>query len=379
MKIFRTFIYNVFLLFDKVRIFLHNKFERRVESSETVNVEDLKIFLWKHILKNLRMAENGYYFNSDVKNKNSPMVLSQARVILILSNSAITRNDNLGNFNHTYLIKQLTNYLISMRDNNGLFKFNQASWNLQDEGIASVWSTLAIIRAYEITNDENYLKVAVSTMEAMLRNLYTKETSLIHTSGDYFWCLNSASTFAYACSLLLEYHYSEEIDIAMNDSIKLCTEKLADDGHYPYNLKRQGTYLLLYHPIVILTLEFCLPSKYLDGKIKSKLISKNKKAIEFLINQFDSCNRLFETEIMHYNQYIISNITSLLALKGKVKNEITKQMLHRIAKYLYNDRLYLCMDENDRLYNSDLYKVSDVLGVEVLYWLTFFDSTKDKK
>jgi hypothetical protein len=379
MKIFRTFIYNVFLLFDKVRIFLHNKFERRVESSETVNVEDLKIFLWKHILKNLRMAENGYYFNSDVKNKNSPMVLSQARVILILSNSAITNNDNLGNFNHTYLIKQLTNYLISMRDNNGLFKFNQASWNLQDEGIASVWSTLAIIRAYEITNDENYLKVAVSTMEAMLRNLYTKETSLIHTSGDYFWCLNSASTFAYACSLLLEYHYSEEIDIAMNDSIKLCTEKLADDGHYPYNLKRQGTYLLLYHPIVILTLEFCLPSKYLDGKIKSKLISKNKKAIEFLINQFDSCNRLFETEIMHYNQYIISNITSLLALKGKVKNEITKQMLHRIAKYLYNDRLYLCMDENDRLYNSDLYKVSDVLGVEVLYWLTFFDSTKDKK
>ncbi len=41
-------------------------------------------------------------------------------------------------------------------------------------------------------------------MEAMIEKLYSEKNSLVHTAGDNFWCLDSASTFAYTCSLLLK-------------------------------------------------------------------------------------------------------------------------------------------------------------------------------
>ncbi|MCB0729594.1 MAG: hypothetical protein KDC88_01065 [Ignavibacteriae bacterium] len=370
MKNQNRIVYYFFLLLDKIRIYVHNRFEKHVKPTDSNRINDFKIFLWQHLLHNLKFNKDGYFFNTAVKNKKSPMVLSQARVILILTSFG---KNEIGGIDNNFLIKELTNYLIKMRGNDGLFKFNQVSWNLQDEGIASVWSTLALIKAYEKTNEGNYLNIAISTTEAMLKHLYTKETSLIHTFGDNFWCLNSASTFAYSCCLLLEHYYSEDIVSAMNDSIKLCTEKIDEDGHFPYNLKRQGTYLLLYHPIVILTLEFCLSSKYLRDDVKTDLISANKKAINFLIKQIDNSNRIFEPEIKHYNQYIITNITSIVALKGKINEDIINQMLYNIAKYLKDDTLFLCMDKKNELYNSDLYKVSDVLAIEVLYWLSIFE------
>lgn len=365
--------YYFFLLIKKSKIYLHNRFERHVDSLTEIDIEKFKVFLWQHLIKNLSFNNKGYFFNTEVTNNKSPMVLSQARVILILCNN---KNNSEPKFKSSYIVKQLSEYLISMRDKQrGLFKFNQASWDLQDEGIASVWATLALIRSYEFTKESKYLNVAIDTMNAMLEHLYSKETSLIHTKGDFFWCLNSASTFADACSLILKHHYSDEIKEAMIDSINLCLDKIADDGHYPYNKIRQGTYLLLYHPIVMITLNNCLESEFLDNTTRNKIIEKNKIAGKFLLSCFDKNNRIFEPEITHYEQYIITNVTTLVALKNQIPKELEEKLLSNLAKY-YNNQLYLCKDKNNKLFNSDLYSVKDVLAIEVLYWLDIYFSDK---
>lgn len=362
-------IYYLFLLLKKIRVFIHNFFEPIISSPSCADIEAFKIFLWKQLLTNLSYDEKGYFFKTKVTNKKSPMVLSQARVILILCNQS---NLDEPRFKSSYLIKKMTDYLISMRDGNGLFKFNQVSWDYQDEGIASVWATFALIKAYEITSQKKYLETAVSTMNSMLRNLYSKHTSLVHTAGDNFWCLNSASTFAYVCSLLLNHHYSDEIQKAMVDSINLCLDKISDDGHYPYNMKRQGTYLLLYHSIVMITLEYCLSSKYLDGQTRKKIADSNKIALEFLLKCIDEENRIFEPEITQYSQYIITNVTTLLAVRGRIDGDIETNIYRNLATFWKDEKLYLCKNKNDKLYDSDLYKVKDVLTIEVLYWLNLY-------
>ncbi len=367
MESLKKFYYYLFLFIKKSRIFLHNSFELPVKSTDHISPEQIKILLWKNLIENIRFDKYGAYFRTKVTNKKSPMVLSQARVILILCN-----NSSEPKFKSLFLVKQLSNYLISMRGKNGLFKFNQSSWDLQDEGIASVWSALALIKAYELTEEKEYLDVATETIKSMLKNLYTKETSLIHTTGDVFWCLNSASTFAYVCALTLNHFNSDEIKIAMVDSINLCLDKIAEDGHYPYNLKRQGTYLLLYHPIVMITLNNCLRSEFLDFKTRTRIINTNKKAANFLLNSLDDKERIFEPEIKHYKQYIISNITSLVALKEDLSIKRQISILQNIAGYFVNSKLFLCKNEEDRLYNSDLYSVKDVLAIEVLYWLDLY-------
>ncbi|MCB0749428.1 MAG: hypothetical protein KDC90_18355, partial [Ignavibacteriae bacterium] len=168
MKYFKRPIYYTFLLFKKIKIILHNYLEPHIKVEANVDQSKFEDFLWQNLKNNLSEDVNGIYFNSKVTNKNMPMLLSQARVILILCN-------NLNSFGSEQeskkVIQEMTNYLISMRDEKGLFKFNQASWDLQDEGIASVWSTLALIRSYEVIKNEEYLKVAVSTMESMLKYL----------------------------------------------------------------------------------------------------------------------------------------------------------------------------------------------------------------
>lgn len=373
-KYFSSPKYYLFLFFKKVKIYFHNILEKYENAPENVELKEFTLFLWQHLIKNLVIDEKGYFFKTKITNKNSPMVLSQARVILILSNE----NSHIDpKFKSIFLVKKLTDYLIFMQDKErGLFKFNQVSWDLQDEGIASVWSTLALIRAYEYTGESRYLEVAVDTVNSMIKYLYSKETSLIHTEGDYFWCLNSASTFANACALLLKHHYSDEIKDAMTDSINLCLDKIADDGHYPYNMKRQGTYLLLYHPVVMITLNNCLDSNYLDDTTRNRLIKTNKIAQEFLLSCFDNEKRIFEPEITRYSQYIITNITSLVALKANISEEVKKVLLLNLTKYYKNNQLYLCKDKNNRLYNSDLYSVKDVLTIEVLYWLDIYFTDK---
>jgi len=366
--------YYPLLLIKKIKVYLHNRFEQSIKAQDNVDLGKFITYLWQHLIKNLEFNENGYFVKTKVTNKNDPMVLSQARSVLILSNKDSNIDPKLKS---SYLVKKMTDYLISMRDKErGLFKFNQASWDLQDEGIASVWATLALIQAYEYTNTKKYLAVAIETMNSMIKNLYTKETSLIHTEGDDFWCLNAASTFANACSLLLKYHYNEEIKLAMIDSINLCIDKIADDGHYPYNKQRQGTYLLLYHPIVMITLNNCLDSEFIDDETRKRLVRTNNIARDFLISCIDKDNKIFEPEITHYSQYIVTNVTTLVAIKDMISEELKDSLLSNITKYFNNDQLYLCKDKNDRLYNSNLYKVRDVLSVEVLYWLDIYFSDK---
>ncbi len=371
MKFIKRPLYYSRLFIKKFKILLHNIFEPHVPAPNAAEPEDLKIFLWKQLFKNLSINEKGYCYSTNVTNKKSPMTLSQARAILILCNNPKLIEPK---FKSTFLIKKLTDYLISMRDAKGLFKFNQASWDLQDEGIASVWSTLALIKAYESTNERKYLEAAIATMNSMLKNLYTKETSLVHTTGDNFWCLNSASTFAYACSLMLNHHFSNDIKEAMVDSINLCLDKIADDGHYPYNLKRQGTYLLLYHPIVMITLDACLQSDLLDYDIKKRIQDINIIAQNFLITCIDDQKRIFEPEITRYFQYIITNATSLLALKGRIDNEMELALYKNLANYWSDNRLFLCKDKKNKLFNGDLYSVRDVLTLEVLYWLDLYQT-----
>jgi len=366
--------YYSLLLVKKIKIYLHNRFEQSIKAQDNVDLGKFITYLWQHLIKNLEFNENGYFVKTKVTNKNDPMVLSQARSVLILSNKDSNIDPKLKS---SYLVKKMTDYLISMRDKErGLFKFNQASWDLQDEGIASVWATLALIQAYEYTNTKKYLAVAIETMNSMIKNLYTKETSLIHTEGDDFWCLNSASTFANACSLLLKYHYNEEIKLAMIDSINLCIDKIANDGHYPYNKHRQGTYLLLYHPIVMITLNNCLDSEFIDDETRKRLVRTNNIARDFLISCIDKDNKIFEPEITNYSQYIVTNVTTLVAIKDMISEELKDSLLSNITKYFNNDQLYLCKDKNDRLYNSNLYRVRDVLSVEVLYWLDIYFSDK---
>lgn len=362
-------IYYLFLLIKKIRIFFHNKFEIHVKFTEWQNFEDVKIILWQHFLKNLVIEENGAYFQTRVRNKNFPMVLSQARAILILSMKGVNSR-----FENNYLVQKLSDYLLGMRMQNGLFNFNQVSWDLQDEGIASVWSTLALVKAFEKTNIIKYLNAAISTCEAMYSNLYSPKTSLLHTAGENIWCLNSASTFANACAILLEHHYSDKIKEAMIDSINLCIEKLAEDGHYPYNERRQGTYLLLYHPIVMITLKNCLKSKYIDNNLAERINQANKKAEKFLLSCFDKSGRLFEPEIKHYFQYIITNITSLVALKNSVSISEQKNLIKNIIAFFSDSDFHLCKDENNLLFNSDLYSVKDVLAIELLYWISIYQS-----
>ena len=246
----KKIFYYLLLLIKKIKIKTHNLLERKVASNNEVNLEDLNLLLWQKLIHGINYAEKNFYFNSKVKNKKAPMLLSHARTILIICNNSKNFSTT---FESKYLVRKLTDYLIGLKDNRGLYKFNQASWNLQDEGIASVWATLALIKSFEYLNEPKFLEEAIITMNSMLENLYSKETSLLHTEGEDYWCLNSASTLAYACSLILEYTHSEKIINAMNDSINLCVDKIAEDGHYPYNSVRQGTYLLLYHPIVIIT------------------------------------------------------------------------------------------------------------------------------
>ncbi len=365
----KKYYYYFALFLKKLIIFIHNTLEVRMTTTTAGTIEEFQFSLWKELLLKLKPSKEGYYYETKVTNKKSPMVLSQARVILILCNNY---KHGEFKFRSKFLISQLSDYLISMRQKNGIYNFNQASWNLQDEGIASVWATLALIKSYEITNNVRYLESAKLTMYAMLDLLYSNETSLKHTLGDDFWCLNSASTFAYVCSLFLKYNFDERIQEAMANSINICIDKIADDGHFPYNKSRQGTYLLLYHPIVMITLEYCLESKHLTNVTIQKLREVLAKARVFLINCINSHDEIFEPEVVHYSQYIITGITSLLALKGKIDLNSEEKMLQNIATYWTVGKLYLCKDKKGRLYNSDLYSVKDVLLIEVLYWLDLY-------
>ena len=204
-------------------------------------------------------------------------MLAQSRILLSLV-EGFKHEDSM--INSKFLIEKMTNYLKNQRNQEGLYTFNSPNWDMHDEGVASVWALLALIKANSILEQKSILEFVLETTQTMLHKLYDEKTSLVHTKNQSFWCLNSASTLTYFCSLLLELKYDETFNLAMNNSILLCLNNLENDGHFPYSEKWRGTYLLLYHPIVMYTLEECLSSRYLNDNCKAIFrikIGKSKK------------------------------------------------------------------------------------------------------
>ena len=325
--------------------------------------------LWKRILQNIKYQDYYVFLNTEVKNQNKPLILSQARVLL-----ALVESYKNGFIKSKWLIKGFANYLIKERNKEGMYKFNYPSWDKQDEGIATVWALLALIKAYDIIHEKTILIFVEETTQIMLDKLYSENTSLLHTKGDDYWCLNAASTLAYLCKLILDKKYSSRFASAMNNSISLCVNNLADDGHFPYSEKRMGTYLLLYQPVVIYTLEMCTDSKYLNEINANSLKNKLKLARIFLLKQMDRNYFFVEPEIKKFSRYVISNIVSLVALKGFIKPEEESKILKNILKFLKNDEIFLCISDDMKLYNSSLYKLRDQLNTEVFFWLETYKS-----
>ena len=112
--------------------------------------------------------------------------------------------------------------------------------------------------------------------------------------------------------------------------------------------------MLLYHPIVMITLEYCLESRYLDKITAYHLRLTLIKAKDFLLKSVREDGR-FEPEIKNLHQYVISNVTTLVALKDKVEPEFEKILLRNVLKFWDHKKLYLCVDRKERLFNGDLY------------------------
>ena len=261
------------------------------------------------------------------------------------------------------------NFIISIRDESGIYKFNQKSWNLQDEGIATIWVLLALLKVYEITNNSDLLNEMVDTVNDMHRNMVDKLNSLLHNLGDNYWYLNAASTYAFFASQFLDYHYDKEIFNNYINAVELCVSKITPYGYFPYSGKRHGTYLLLYNPIVIYTLENSVNSHLINHELKIKAENAIENARKFILKQMDEGNFFVEfSEQKKFSRYIISNLTSLVALKNKIPKELECKILKNIS-YLINDKLYLCRNSEGEYFNGNLYEVSDVLTTEVFYWL----------
>ena len=63
-----------------------------------------------------------------------------------------------------------------------------------------------------------------------------------------------------------------------------------------------------------------------------------------------------------------------MALQNHIEKEMGEKILQNISKFFSNNILFLCIDKNDRLYNSSQYYLLDQLSTEVLYWLQIYIS-----
>ena len=227
--------YYLFLLQKKFNIRIHNLLEKKVENNNLRSMEDFQFFLFKIIFSNLIKTENGIYFNTKVKNKNKPNTLAQVRILISFCK---LHNNKQIIFNVKYIIENLKNFILSIRENSGIYKFNQKSWNLQDEGIATIWVLLALLKVYEITNDLDLLNEIVDTIDLLHKNLVDEKNSLLHNLGDDYWCLNAASTYAFFAGQFLNYHYDEKMLKNYIKAVELCISKLTPEGYFPYSEKR---------------------------------------------------------------------------------------------------------------------------------------------
>ena len=355
------------LAIKKIQIKLHNTFEKRKRSTSTIDFDSFYFFLIKETLGNLHFTEKGIFYKTKINQNQLPVVTSHSRLISLLCDGFDVEYFPVKN---KYLIEKLADFLITLKNKDNLFNFNKHKWDKQDEGIASVWAAIALIKSYDIIKKDVYLNETLSIYNAILKKLYTLESGLVHTAGQDFWCTNASSKFAYLCSLILKYNYSDQIKDVMINSIKICTQNIGEDGHYPYTKKHMGVYILLYHPSVIFYLNNCLVSEYINNKLKEEIQETNRKALCFLLKCLDSSGRFHEPELKKYNFYLISIVTALAAIKNEIEKTKEYKVLNNILKYYNNNELYMFINENNLLFNGYMYKIRDVLTVETLYWLT---------
>ncbi len=154
-------IYYFWLLNKKIRTKFHNYFEERKNSSFTPSNDYVNFFLWNYLNKRLVHTTNGIYYKTKVMNNNSPMTLAQSRVLLGICNLYKSGQPTRNNI---FLIKEIKKYILTMKGENGIYKFNQKSWNLQDEGIATIWVLLALLETYKITLEESLLEEIIETI-----------------------------------------------------------------------------------------------------------------------------------------------------------------------------------------------------------------------
>lgn len=362
-----------FLVNKKARTKIHNIFEKKVKNVDIISTIDLLSYFEKFFDQRIVTTDIGAFFKTNVINNNKPMTLAQARIIL---GSCNLYKNNINPKKNSQIAKELTSFLITTKDENGLYKFNQKNWYLQDEGIATIWTLIALLEVYKLWQDKNILTEIISTLAVLNEKMFSKKNSLAHTLGDDYWCLNAASTYAWFVSELLNFYTSEELLENLEISIKVCNSKITDAGYFPYSERKPGTYLLLYNPVVIYTLENAIKNKKINKSLKETTMKNIIAAKNFLLNQMDSDNFFIEPEMKNFSRYIISNITSLVALTDFVSDDLTDKIFSNIKSYFINNKMFLCRDDDDLYFNGNLYEVNDVLMTEVFYWLTIFLKTK---
>lgn len=359
--------YYFHLIIEKIISRFNIIFERKHKPSLPITFDEYYLELSKGIIKNLVKNKDGIMYSTRMNNKGLPIVISQARLIVTLCDGY--HLDSIY-FKNKHLISELCFFLLSMQQPDGLFLFNKTYWMRQDEGIASVWAAIALIKAYDLTQNRDFLQGAISTWDGMYKYMYSKKQSLLHTKEQTWWTLNVAVLFAYCGTMLLRYDDRSDIRDTISNSVELIVTNIATDGHFPYNEKWTDVYILLYHSHVMYFLNLIALSAITSNKQRDLIEISLKEARKYLLSQKgDEC--LFkETSREEYSSYIITLVTSLAALKNHMSNKDINRTLSNILEHYDDGKFYLFKDKRRRLTNKDLYKYNDVLLVEISYWLT---------
>ncbi|HOR72546.1 MAG TPA: hypothetical protein PLY00_14875 [Verrucomicrobiota bacterium] len=351
----------------RLQVKIHNTLEARIKADSPLHLDSFYLFLVKKVLANLRFSAAGAFYVTTITNSGLPFITAQARLICLLTSGLGLSQFPLRSIR---LIEELTDALILCKRPNLLYSLNNYACYPQDEGIASVWAGLALIKAYEATGSDRFWQETVSIYDAMLSDLYSKKTGLVHTAGQDFWCLNASSKFAYLSTLLLKHRRAHLIEDALQTSITLCLDNIAEDGHFPYTEEHDGVYILLYHASVMFYLNNCLASECVASHLKDGIRQVNEKALAFLLRCMDSSGRFMEPERRSASFYLISLVTALAALGDRIDQEQHNMILKNLLMYCHDDHLFMYIDRNGYLTNRERYRVRDVLAVEALYWLT---------
>jgi hypothetical protein len=362
----KPYSYYARLAMEKLDSKIRIKLEKKHQITNSIGFDEFMFTISKDIFSKLTIDKNGIYYKTKMNNSGAPIIISQARLIITICDGYLLDDFY---FRDKYLVIELASFLIAQKQSNGLFLFNKSSWMRQDEGVASVFAGIALIKAYELISDEKYLIEALHIWESMYERLYSKELGLIHTSGHTWWTLNVSVLYAYFGSIILKYSNNKNVKVSVDQSLNLILSNMASDGHFPYNTKWTNVYILLYHSHVMYFLKNIEKSEFIEESDRLNIHISLKKAKKYLMDQMDHNMMFVESVRQDYYSYIISNVISLAALKDDLSSDELIIIRNNIAKYYSAKRLHLFIDNDNRLMNKDLYKYNDVLLTEVLYWI----------